>query len=149
MQVKDLLKLPFHFVLGVVMAVCSTTGYGVQTVRIATQPFPEYLCSSSSSSNSGTQQLPQALDDVMVTNAVLLESLAARHGIPLVSLGSSSDPQHLQVIPRIITATSSTSCTFALPQDPDWLLVRSVAEVIMDIAAATGVCVCVSAGLCR
>jgi hypothetical protein len=77
----------------------------------------------------------------MVTNAVLLETLAARHGIPLVSLGSSSNPQHLRVIPMIITATSSTSCTFALPQELDWGLAYQVAEVIMDIAAETGVSV--------
>lgn len=146
MHVTDLIRLLRGIVLGLLLFACWTTGYEVQTVRIATQPFPQYLCGSSSSNSngsgsSGLQQPRQALDDVMVTNAVLLETLAARHGIPLVSLGSSSDPQHLRVIPRIITATSSTSCTFALPQDHDWRLTYQVAEVIMDIAAATGACV--------
>jgi hypothetical protein len=76
--------------------------------------------------------------DLMVTKAVLLESLAADHGIPLVSLGSSSHPQHLRVIPSIIAATKSTSCTFAMPAEPDWELAHQVAGVILEIAAQSG-----------
>jgi hypothetical protein len=81
-------------------------------VRIATQPFPEFLGARSSSNSipqhhqqqqqdSDTlqqqqqQQAPDDITSVMVSNAVLLEGLAAKHGIPLVSLGSSSDPAHL------------------------------------------------------
>jgi hypothetical protein len=79
----------------------------------------------------------------MVTNAVLLESLVSQHGIPLVSLGSSSDPQHLTVIPRFITATKGTSCTFALPAEADWGLAYRVAEVVMRIAGETGAWWCV------
>jgi hypothetical protein len=74
----------------------------------------------------------------MVTNAVLLEQLAARHGIPLVSLGSSSDPQHLQLIPDLIAATSSTSCSFALPANAGWGLAHDVAETVMQVARLTG-----------
>lgn len=140
----------------------------MQTVRIATQPFPAFLpgtsSSSSNSRSSGSsgsstdaqqqqqqdqdhqeqehqQQHSSSLDnDLMVTNAVLLESLAAKQGIPLVSLGSSSDPQHLAVIPRLITATKGTSCTFALPAEADLGLAYQVAEVVMRIAGQTGVC---------
>lgn len=132
------------------------TGYEVQTARIATQPFTAFLPGSSSRSSGSTdaqqqqqqqqqdqeqkhQQHSSSLDDVMVTNAVLLESLASQQGIPLVSLGSSSDPQHLAVIPRLITATQGTSCTFALSAEADWGLAYQVAEVVMRIAGQTGV----------
>jgi len=74
----------------------------------------------------------------MVANAVSLEGLAARHGVPLMSLGSSSDPAHLKIIPQILTATTGTSCTFALPADSDWRLAHAVASVVMEIAQSTG-----------
>lgn len=79
-----------------------------------------------------------AMHDIMVTRAVLIETLAAKHGIPLVSLGTCSDPQYLPVIPQIIRATSSTSCTFLMPQNPDWGLAHQVAEAIMQVAGSTG-----------
>lgn len=109
----------------------------MQTLRIATQPFPEFLAASSTTSDP-CQQASTSLDDVMVANAVSLEGLAARHGVPLMSLGSSSDPAHLKIIPQILTATTGTSCTFALPADSDWRLAHAVASVVMEIAQSTG-----------
>jgi hypothetical protein len=71
-------------------------------------------------------------------NAQLLESLTAKHGIPLVALGSSSDPRHLQLIPDLIAATKATSCTFALPPQLQLQLAQQVAAAVMKIAALTG-----------
>jgi hypothetical protein len=143
------------------LLVCAT-GYEVQTVRIATQPFPLFLDSSNSEavtsaanhSNGAAskvitnleQQQQQQQQDIkldysrhpLVRNAQHLESLAAKHGIPLVALGSSSDPQHLQLIPDLIAATKATSCTFALPQQLQLQLAQQVAGAVMKIAALTG-----------
>jgi hypothetical protein len=136
----------------------------VQTIRIATQPFPLFLDSSNpaaplapnqsncAASTTTTiqaqqQQQQQQREEViridcsrhpLVRNAQLLESLAAKHGIPLVALGSSSDPQHLQLIPDLIAATKATSCTFALPQQLQLQLAQQVAGAVMKIAALTG-----------
>jgi beta-phosphoglucomutase-like phosphatase (HAD superfamily) len=153
------------------------TGYEVQTIRIATQPFPLFLDSqpaelpATNHHQHHSQQQQQQYDSQQqqqqqhdnqeqqqqqqqqqqqksiladysshpfVRNAQLLESLAAQHGIPLVALGSSSNVQHLQIIPQLIAATKSTSCTFALPQQLELQLARHVAGAIMHVAALTG-----------
>ncbi|KAF6262319.1 hypothetical protein COO60DRAFT_647935 [Scenedesmus sp. NREL 46B-D3] len=134
-------------------------GYEVQTVRIATQPFPLFLDSqpapSPDTSHSGAaatsatdlhQQQQQQQDSCatdcsahpLVRNAQLLESLAVRHGIPLLALGGSSDPDHLRLIPHLIAATAATSCTFALPRRLELRLARRVAAAAMRVAALTG-----------
>lgn len=128
-------------------------GYDVQTTRIATQPFPFWLaCNSSPASKQEHQerqhlepqdeQLPlpsvSAEHSGLVCRAVQFEALAAKHGISLISIGSSSDPAHLAAIPRLIAATRSTSCTFALPAEPDLALAQRVAGAIMEVAALTG-----------
>jgi hypothetical protein len=130
------------------------SGYEVQTIRIATQPFPLFLDSQPAGSpannhhnhhhhqqqqqNIQQDSAPDCSSHPLVRNAQLLESLAAQHGIPLVALGSSSDLQHLQVLPQLFAATKSTSCTFALPQQLELQLARQVAAAIMQVAALTG-----------
>lgn len=106
----------------------------MQTARIATQPFEHFLDGSSSSSNGD----PDAAAVRLITNAQLLESLAARQGIALVSIGSSSQPRHLAALPRLIAATAATSCTFSLPADAGWELCQQVAAAAMEVARLTG-----------
>jgi hypothetical protein len=142
-----------------------TTGYEVQTIRIATQPFPLFLDSSNTAAaaaahdsstapadTANQHQRQQQQQDSMqqqdgktdcsnhplVRNAQLLESLAAKHGIPLVAIGSSSNLQHLKLIPDLIAGTTATSCTFALPQQLQLQLAQQVADAIMKTAALTG-----------
>jgi len=51
-----------------------------------------------------------------------LEALAAKHGINLISIGSSSSPSDLAVIPQLIAATQHLSCSFCMPATADWTL---------------------------
>jgi hypothetical protein len=112
----------------------------VQTTRIATQPFEQFLAgpSSSSSSSSSRGSPGDAEADALCANALWLESLAARHGISLVAVGSSSQPRHLRAIPRLIAKTQATSCTFHLPPGADWGLCSQVAVAVLQVAGLTG-----------
>lgn len=110
---------------------CMQAGYEVQTTRIATQPFRQFI-------HSCHQQQPADRHAALVEQVVGLEAAAARHGVGLVSIGSSDNPDDLDALPALIAATRSTSCTFAMPPQPDWALAQRVAGAIMRIAAVTG-----------
>ena len=99
-------------------------GYEVQTIRIATQPFDQYL--------TATNQ------EDLVASATTLERLAKCNGVPLLSIGSSSTPQHLRYIPAMVAATSATSCSFALGPEPSWEEAQAAAEAVVEVARLTG-----------
>lgn len=101
------------------------TGYEVQTLRLATQPFSSFLGAPS---------------PALIPAAARLEQLAKAHGIPLLSIGCSNRPEDLEYIPGIIAATSSTSCSYALPPDPPLQLVQAAAAAVLEVARRTGVC---------
>jgi hypothetical protein len=101
------------------------TGYEVQTVRLATQPFSAFL---------GTPS------PALIPAAARLEQLAKSHGIPLLSIGASNRPEDLEYIPGIIAATSSTSCSYTLPSDAPLQLVQAAAAAVLEVARRTGVC---------
>ncbi len=106
----------------------ATAGYEVQTTRLATQPFPEFL------------RLAGDDDAALIAQrAAALEAAAARHGIRLLSLGAASDPRDLAVLPALIAATAATSVSYALPPDAGRELLSAVAATVLEIAAATGV----------
>jgi hypothetical protein len=64
--------------------------------------------------------------------------LAAKNGISLISIGSSSNPDDLAVIPELIAATQHLSCSFCLPATADWTLCQQAAAAVMQTAALTG-----------
>eukprot|EP00877_Chromochloris_zofingiensis_P013003 jgi/Chrzof1/7957/UNPLg00017.t1 len=96
-------------------------GYEVQTVRVATQPFDAYVSS------------PREL----VAAAEQIQSLANQHGIPLISIGSSSNPDYLPYIPAAVADTSTLSCSFLLQKEYSWQLLTAVAETVLQISALT------------
>eukprot|EP00534_Pseudo-nitzschia_fraudulenta_P004686 CAMPEP_0201129070 /NCGR_PEP_ID=MMETSP0850-20130426/35734_1 /ASSEMBLY_ACC=CAM_ASM_000622 /TAXON_ID=183588 /ORGANISM="Pseudo-nitzschia fraudulenta, Strain WWA7" /LENGTH=449 /DNA_ID=CAMNT_0047398445 /DNA_START=216 /DNA_END=1565 /DNA_ORIENTATION=+ len=96
-------------------------GYEVQTVRIATNPFPEYLLGSNSDSGGVVEERLKLLDDCL-----------EEHGIVFVSLGPASCPETLKVCTKIVGLPSGRfSCSVQLPAN-DAGLARASAETVLD-----------------
>lgn len=102
-------------------------------MRVATQPFDAYVSS------------PREL----VAAAEQIQSLANQHGIPLISIGSSSNPDYLPYIPAAVADTSTLSCSFLLQKEYSWQLLTAVAETVLQISALTGAVNMLGHGRCH
>ena len=72
-------------------------GYEVQTLRITTQPWTEYL---------GTLSQNQIIDEIKN-----IEKICVNNGIDFVSIGTVADPKFMDLIPEINKATSIVSAS--------------------------------------
>jgi uncharacterized protein len=70
-------------------------GYEVQTVRVATQPWPEYL--------------GEFNDFDIIGDLAGLEELAQGHGVDFLGIGHASEPEHIELVPDILKNTSNVS----------------------------------------
>jgi uncharacterized protein len=93
-------------------------GYEVQTVRIVTNSFTEWLENSS--------ERLQCLDNVLI-----------EHGIEFAALGSATREDQLETCQRIIAASHRFSCSFALKATDD-SLARAAAQTILNISRLEG-----------
>lgn len=95
-------------------------GYHVQTVRLATQPWGRYFHSE--------QQFFSLLDD--------LEKWTQSSDIDYVSIGPTSEPDHLLLIPRILEQAPHCFCTVSLctKNQIDYETTRHVASLFKQIS---------------
>ena len=95
-------------------------GFEVQTVRIATNPFAEWL-TRDGSGGGGPPPAKRAKDDGLeVVRARLsrLDALLEEHGIQFFSCGPSNDPDDtLRVCPAIVAASGRFCCSADVSAD--------------------------------
>lgn len=104
-------------------------GIGVQTRRVATQPFPRIMA-----------PIGPALASAF---AGRVEELAQSYGIDYLGLGpvhAGDDPDFVDAIPDMIAATSAVFCSISIA-DPargfDLALIRQAANVIQRVSTIT------------
>lgn len=96
--------------------------YEIQTVRVATNPFPEYLI--------GTNN-PGVVDDAIVDKRLkLLDDCFEKHGIGFVSLGPACTPETLEVCTKIVDCSGRFSCSVQLSSN-DVALAKASAETVL------------------
>jgi uncharacterized protein (UPF0210 family) len=100
-------------------------GYDVQTLRMATIPFP--------------QLFSQMDDDGIVEAVQMLEQTAAKAGFAYLSIGPAllSHPDSYALIPKIIQNTENVFCSGQMAIKPQGLSlegVRACAQIIADLA---------------
>ncbi len=108
----------------------TAAGYEVQTIRLATQPYPEY-----------TRGMPPAKALALIER---LDTLAAKNGLDL-SIGPGivddrNDPAAVSLLTEILahTKTTNTSVTVATPaRGVQFKAVRAAAQVMKNLATAT------------
>lgn len=94
-------------------------GYTVQTVRLATNPFPDWLSQNESIMDKQLQRIDNCLKE---------------HSIDFCSLGPASTLQQLQVCcPKIIESSSRFSCSFDL-KATDTDMATAAAQCILTIS---------------
>ncbi|VEU34708.1 unnamed protein product [Pseudo-nitzschia multistriata] len=102
----------------------SGSGYEIQTLRVATNPFPEYLLGSDSSSKT-------ACDEAVVRERLkVLDDCFEKHGIAFVSLGPACSQETVEVCTRIVDFSGRFSCSVQLASN-DVALARVSAETIL------------------
>ena len=104
-------------------------GYEVQTVRLASQPWPEYLWGDKGRG--------------FIRGVRLLEECCRRNNIDFLSLGTACSPEHIRLASRIVSSTSiiSTSATIAFKKigiDQDATLAAAQAMGKIARAAESG-----------
>ncbi len=100
-------------------------GYEVQTVRIATNPFPEYLLGTKSSNGD--------IDENVVRERLkIMDGCLGEHGIAFVSLGPASCPATTKICTYIVSLPSGRfSCSVQL-QANDTNLAKVAAQTVID-----------------
>eukprot|EP00854_Cymbomonas_tetramitiformis_P013682 gene13682-16168_t len=99
-------------------------GYEVQTLRIATNSFQNYMdCSTF---------------DSLLQDALHLEGLCIKHGVEFVGIGPTIDPHIIEWIPKLIAGTKYIFCSFATPHNMELTLALELGAAILDVAALTG-----------
>jgi hypothetical protein len=95
-------------------------GYEVQTVRIATNPFGEWLMNSSDnyvdedklSTNKQNAESMNNTINVIQKKLYLIDQLLSEHNIDFCSLGPSMDVQHtISICPMIVNTSKRLSCS--------------------------------------
>ena len=114
--------------------------FEVQTLRVATNPFPEYLLPSSStgtgtgtditSTGTGTGTGTDAEAIIVEQRLKLLDDCLEKHGIAFFSLGSASTKEHLKVCTKIVQYSTKFSCSVQL-QANDIELAKESAETVL------------------
>jgi hypothetical protein len=101
-------------------------GFEVQSVRISTQPWPEYL------GGLGGGEIVRTVEKI--------EELAADHGVTFVSIGAAAQPRHIDLLPEIIGRTKNVSASASLGDSQkgvDYTAARAAARVIIKISRTT------------
>ncbi len=98
-------------------------GYRVQTTRLTSQPWPEYLADRKSAE--------------IIRNVKLLERFCQEHSIDFLSIGTAYGAEQIEIVPHILSATSivSTSATIARRKNGiDHDATKAAAHAIVRIA---------------
>eukprot|EP00536_Pseudo-nitzschia_multiseries_P004841 jgi/Psemu1/285382/fgenesh1_pg.84_\ len=97
--------------------------YEIQTLRVATNPFPEYLL--------GGGKKSKTIDNVIVDARLkVLEDCFEEHGIGFVSLGPACSQETLDVCTTIVDFSGRFSCSVQLASN-DVALAQASAETIL------------------
>lgn len=101
-------------------------GYVVQSIRVSTQPWPEY-----------TARLARAeIMDVIGR----IEELGATYGVSFVSIGTTAVPERIAMLPEIIARTDNISASAAIgcaKTGIDYAAARAAAAAIIEISRRT------------
>jgi len=103
------------------------SGYDVQTLRVATQPWTEYLGSL------GQNQIVNGIKN--------LEQICVNNGIDFLSIGTASDQKSIDVIPAINKATNIIFATATIGDVEggiNYEAARKAARAIVTISRTTG-----------
>jgi len=101
----------------------SGNGYEIQTLRVATNPFPEYLI--------GPDKNSKIFDDAIVQKRLkLLDDCFEGHGIGFVSLGPACSQETLELCTIIVDFSGRFSCSVQLASN-DVVLAKASAETIL------------------
>ncbi|KAL3925910.1 MAG: hypothetical protein SGILL_000087 [Bacillariaceae sp.] len=118
-------------------------GYTVQTLRIATNPFGEWL-------------LETTKDDCFVLQKRLnaLDHLLSRHSIFACAVGPAKTLHELSCCRQIVGSSTKFSCSFMIPNSNNVDCARKAAETIYDISklhpkGLTNFQFCVAAKTCQ
>ena len=104
-------------------------GYEVQTVRIATNPFPEYLLGNNHDDSNGKLRINM---DVVRERLNAMDDCLEEHGIAFVSLGPANCPQTTKICTEIVgLASGRFSTSVQLPAN-DVALARVAAQTVLD-----------------
>ncbi|KAG7363635.1 ACR DUF711 containing protein [Nitzschia inconspicua] len=117
-------------------------GYTVQTLRLATNPFGEWLVETSADECFVLQKRLNALDDIL-----------SRHGIFACGVGPAKSLNELACCRQIVGTSDKFSCSFMLPNCNDEYAEKA-AQTIYDISTLdpkglTNFQFCVASKTCR
>jgi uncharacterized protein (UPF0210 family) len=104
-----------------------TAGYEVQTTRITSQPWPEYL------SSLGKREL--------VAHVKMIEHLCLQNNIGFFSIGTVFRSEHIRIVAKILESTTIVSGSAIIAQRRkgiDYDATLAAARTIMRIARAEG-----------
>ena len=109
-----------------------SSGYEVQTLRIATNPFGEYLTSTKEHSADKTT-LQNQLDEI--------NSILAENEIDFFAVGPAQSVDEIDACPSIVSSSHRISCSAALRSGNDVLMAKKSAEcmkVISQLGSTVG-----------
>ncbi len=101
-------------------------GSKVQSIRLTTQPWTEYL--------SGMEK------DEIIENICTLESLCIENGVDFLSIGTTFEPDSIDIIPGLLEKTSITSCSITIGNTKEGInfeTINKTAEAILEISRIT------------
>ncbi|KAL7531635.1 hypothetical protein ACHAWF_003855 [Thalassiosira exigua] len=133
----------------------TSRGYEVQTVRIATNPFGEWLTVPAGGDGDGSEKeapsspprpekrartAPKTSTelDLATDRLAILESMLKRRDVNFCSLGPSLDPGHTTTICPLIVASSGRLSCSASVEAGDVDSARAAAECILEISELGG-----------
>jgi uncharacterized protein (UPF0210 family) len=102
----------------------TSAGYEVQTVRIATNPFGEYL-----SPASDPEQLHKQLH--------LLDETLKSNSIEFFAMGPATTPIQMESCPIIVSTSHRLSCSAELGTTEDTAMAKKAAECMISISRLT------------
>lgn len=99
-------------------------GFAVQTLRIATNPFPEYM--------PGERK-------ALLSAAKNLDAACAAQGVDFFSLGPAGTPGDISGVSKIIAGTERLSCSAVIAdkRGPAYANIGPVAEAVLNISRTT------------
>jgi len=110
--------------LSTVQEKLQSSGYTIQTLRIATNPFGEYLIN-----NGSSEMLDHRLKKI--------DTILAKYGIDFFSLGPAKSVDEIRdCCPRIISSSPRLSCSANVDAD-DVQAAKAAAECILQISTAS------------
>ncbi|KAL3904807.1 MAG: hypothetical protein SGARI_004751, partial [Bacillariaceae sp.] len=115
-----------------------SAGYVVQTVRIATNPFGEWLLTSeadvpSDDDNENPESVAKKAKTEQLTRVDLLDNLLMEHEIEFCSVGPAQNQNEAQFCPAIVAKSHRFSCSMVVDSG-DVDAASCAAETILTIA---------------